>query len=561
MAFVKFHVACSACESSDAVSVNEDGSAKCFSCGEFFPNYEKPVSLNEVYTRENVTMKEIPISQDTYTGVFGALRDRSITEETAKKYNVRVTYDSAGEIDKHYYPYYEGNEIVAYKIRKVANKGFSSQGQMQKGQLFGQQICNQGAKYITITEGECDAMAAYELTGSRWPVVSVKNGAQAAPSDIKRNLEFLNSFENIIICFDSDKPGREAARKVATLFPPNKAKIMSLPVDYKDPNDMLRKHKHKEFVDCFWQAKTVTPAGIIRVSEKIAEWKDRSQSISLQYPWKGLNDKLLGMRKGELITVAAGTGVGKSSLMRELEHWILNNTEDNVGIIALEEDWRRTVDGIISVEYNEKMHLQEVRDNYTEEELDQMYARVTENDRLFVHAHFGINNIEDIFTKLRYLIVGCECKWIILDHLHMLVSSISEGDERRLIDNVMTQLRSLIEETGVGFILVSHLRKADGNLGHENGAEVAASHLRGSGSIAQISDCIIALERNQQDEDRIVANTTKVRVLKSRYTGDVGVAAHLLYDHATGRLNEIFPSEEESLNLLDSDNDTNFIPF
>ena len=130
----KLHQPCPLCNSSDAVGINEDDSAKCFSCGEFFPNYEKPVSLNEVYTRENVTMKEIPISQDTYTGVFGALRDRSITEETAKKYNVRVTYDSAGEIDKHYYPYYEGNEIVAYKIRKVANKGFSSQGQMQKGQ-------------------------------------------------------------------------------------------------------------------------------------------------------------------------------------------------------------------------------------------------------------------------------------------------------------------------------------------------------------------------------------------------------------------------------------------
>ena len=429
---------------------------------------------------------------------------------------------------------------------------------MQKGELFGQQICNAGAKYITITEGECDAMAAYELTGSRWPVVSVKSGAQAAASDVKKNFEFLNSFENIIICFDSDKPGREAASKVASLFPPNKAKIMTLPVDYKDPNDMLRKHKHSEFVECFWQAKSVTPAGIIRVSERREDWKNRALAASIDYPWSGLNAKLLGMRQGELITVAAGTGVGKSSIMRELEHWILNNTEDNVGIIALEEDWRRTVDGIIAVEYSEKMHLKEVRDCYTEEQLDEMYKTVTSNDRLFVHAHFGINNVEDIMTKLRYLIVGCDCKWIILDHLHMLVSSISEGDERRLIDNVMTQLRSLIEETGVGFLLVSHLRKLDGNFGHENGAEVAASHLRGSGSIAQISDCLIALERNQQAEDKIEANTTKVRVLKSRYTGEVGLATHLLYDHVTGRLSEFQPEEE--LELLSTE-EKDFIPF
>jgi twinkle protein len=50
---------------------------------------------------------------------------------------------------------------------------------------------------------------------------------------------------------------------------------------------------------------------------------------------------------------------------------------------------------------------------------------------------------------------------------------------------------------------------------------------------------VIALERNQQSEDEIEASTTKVRVLKSRYTGDVGVASHLLYDSKTGRLREM----------------------
>ena len=544
MAFVKYHVACKSCDSSDAVSINEDGSAKCFSCGEFFPNYEEPTNLNEFYKRENLKMKELPIAQDTYFGIFGPLRDRTISEETAKKFNVRITYDGDGEIERHYYPYYNGNEVVAYKVRQVKTKSFTSQGQMQKGELFGQQICQQGGKYITITEGECDAMAAYELTGSRWPVVSVKSGAQAAPSDVKKNYEFLNSFENIIVCFDNDRPGREAAKKVAGIFPPNKAKIMSLPADCKDPNDMLRSNRHSEFVECFWQAKTVTPAGIIRVSEKLEDWKNRSNDISVLYPWEGLNNKLLGMRKGELLTVAAGTGTGKSSVVRELEHWLLNNTEDNVGIIALEEDWRRTVDGIIAVEYSETMHLKEVRDNYTDQQLEEMYTAIADNDRLFVHAHFGINDIDEIFTKLRYLISGCDCKWIVLDHLHMLVSAISEGDERRLIDNVMTKIRALIEETGVGFILVSHLRKLDGNIGHENGAEVSASHLRGSNSIGQISDCIIALERNQQSDDKTEANTTRVRVLKSRYTGDVGIATYLLYDHATGRLKEISEPDE-----------------
>ena len=126
----------------------------------------------------------------------------------------------------------------------------------------------------------------------------------------------------------------------------------------------------------------------------------------------------------------------------------------------------------------------------------------------------------------------------------MLVSSLADGDERRAIDNIMTRLRSMVEETGAGLILVSHLRRVEGNRGHENGVEVNLSHLRGSQAIAQLSDCVIALERNQQADDELEARTTKLRVLKSRYTGDVGMATALVYDPITGRLSEQYNEEE-----------------
>ena len=147
------------------------------------------------------------------------------------------------------------------------------------------------------------------------------------------------------------------------------------------------------------------------------------------------------------------------------------------------------------------------------------------------------------------MIIGCDCKWVVLDHLHMLVVATSEGDERRAIDTIMARLRSIVEETGVGMILVSHLRRIDGNKGHENGIEVSLSHLRGSQSIAQLSDCVIALERNQQADNEEESNTTRIRVLKSRYTGDVGYATSLLYDRETGRLNEYTPDEEVNAEL------------
>ena len=132
-----------------------------------------------------------------------------------------------------------------------------------------------------------------------------------------------------------------------------------------------------------------------------------------------------------------------------------------------------------------------------------------------------------------------DCKWIFLDHLSILVSGQDDGDERKSIDVLMTKLRSLVEEPGVGLLLVSHLRRPSGDLGHENGKEVTLSHLRGSASIAHLSDSVIALERNQQSDDEVIACTTTIRILKNRYTGETGVCSYLHYDKKSGRMSQI----------------------
>ena len=281
----------------------------------------------------------------------------------------------------------------------------------------------------------------------------------------------------------------------------------------------------------------------MELSSQKDDWLKREVKESIPYPWQGLNDKLYGMRKGELITLTGGTGLGKSSVTRELEHWLIKNTKDNIGIVALEENWLRTADGLLSIEANDRIYLSEKRGKYSDEQLIELFDRAIPSGRVYIHSHLGATDIEDIFAKLRYIIVGCECKWVVVDHLHMLVNVLHEGDERRGIDTLMNRLRSLVEETGVGMLLVSHLRRASGDKGHEQGIEVSLSHLKGSQGIAQLSDCVIALERNQQATDPDEADITKVRVLKSRYTGDTGLACSLKYNIDTGRLFEVTEDE------------------
>jgi twinkle protein len=555
MAFVKYHLPCYECGGSDPVSVNEDDSGFCFSCRKYYPDYYaaggtvKPdESLEFDATTGDSKMNNEYSSHNNNGASFRELTDRKISLATAKKYGVKVTLTPSGKVDKHYYPYYNGHELAGTKIRKP-DKAFTWTGSSKDVGLFGENLFKAGGKFITLTEGECDAMAAYELLGSKWPVVSVKSGAQGGISDVKQNLEFLESFDSVVINFDNDKVGKEAAQAIAKLLTPKKAKIMTLPVDYKDANDMLRNGKHSAYVSCFWDAKLYTPAGVMNLSDQFEEYKKlRSErKTAIPFPWHGLNKKLEGLRAGELVTLTGGTGLGKSSVTRELEHWLINNTEDNVGVIALEENWSRTAEGIMAVEANAKLHLDSVKQELGDEVLDSTYEKVfmgKNAGRVWVHAHHGVNNLEDIFSKLRYMIIGLDCRWMVVDHLHMFVLATLESDERKAIDGIMHRLRTMVEETGCGMILVSHLRRIDGNRGHENGIETGLNHLRGSQSIAQLSDCVISLERNQQSEDELEASTTKVRVLKSRYTGDVGVATQLMYDSETGRLRELGEYDE-----------------
>ena len=311
-------------------------------------------------------------------------------------------------------------------------------------------------------------------------------------------------------------------------------------LDLKDANEYLKVGKSEDFMNTWWAAKSFTPAGIINLNDLGDTLYDESYCETCLYPWTQMNDKTYGMRTGELVTFTSGAGMGKSSIMRELMHHLLMNTKDNIGILAMEESIRNTAFNIMSVEANARLYIKEVRDQYTKEQLREWQDKTIGSKRFFAFDHFGSISNDEILGRVRYMAKALGTKWIILDHLSILVSGQEDnGDERKSIDILMTKLRSLVEETNVGLLLVSHLRRPSGDRGHEDGREVSLSHLRGSASIAHLSDAVIALERNQQADDEQAANTTTIRILKNRYTGDTGVACYLHYDKVTGRMTQI----------------------
>jgi twinkle protein len=211
----------------------------------------------------------------------------------------------------------------------------------------------------------------------------------------------------------------------------------------------------------------------------------------------------------------------------------------------------------MSVEANARLYIREVRENFPDAELFKWQEATIGTGRFYAFDHFGSMGTEEILARVRYMVKALDCKWIFLDHLSILVSGLEGMDERRNIDILMTKLRSLVEETNCALLLVSHLRRTGADSGHEDGKEVSLSHLRGSQSIAQLSDAVVAMERDQQSDDPNIANTTTIRVLKNRYAGETGVACHLFFNKDTGRLHEVTNLGDD----LDGGNDDNDIPF
>jgi twinkle protein len=199
----------------------------------------------------------------------------------------------------------------------------------------------------------------------------------------------------------------------------------------------------------------------------------------------------------------------------------------------LEEGVRKTARSLMSLAVNKPIHLPDVE--ITEGELKDAFDRTLGTDRLYLFDHFGSSSLDNIVNRVRYMAKGLNCGYVFLDHISIIVSGGDVGDERKALDAIMTRLRMLVQETNIALILVSHLKRPS-DKGHEEGAATSLAQLRGSASIAQLSDMVLGLERNGQAEDLIERNTTHVRVLKNRYSGITGPACHLLYNKETGRM-------------------------
>lgn len=523
---------CPSCGSKDNLNVYADGYKECQTpeCGYYEKssgNY-KGQKMNKEINYERI----MPPSD-------GWMQAKLINHDVIVNYGVTQYKDERGK-EWVVFPTFVDNVPVGYKKRLLRDeKGqmvwntkqiFWGKSETKPG-LFGLQTTREGKEGLIITEGELDAMAAYQMYGLKYDCISITKGAKSAKNSILQHVELIKSYKEIIICFDSDEPGQIAADEVISALPAGRVKLCNLPL--KDAFDMLKADRDKDFRECIKQSKSFSPTTLL-TGDALAEAAIRGMRESLKKGmssgWKSLDALSGGIKEGELITIVAGTGIGKTSFTLNLSYNLMSQ-DNHIMFMPLEMPLHTILSRYYEIHTGNSIYTSEgikYPDDY-----DQVVRQITKDITVF--KEIGSVTMEKICDDIRFAASANGVRCVVLDHKDAAICTLGEGaNDYKAIDSLMSNLKKVAIETNVCILLVTHQSRSSED---KDDNKASLNRVRGSQGVAQNSDMVIGLERKRD------SNITLVKTLKAhRLLGKYG-EFELEYDHDTKRMTEVTLNE------------------
>lgn len=501
------------------------------------------------------------LSTELLPGSLIEIPSRGLTLDTCTKFNIRVTSFSgtlSGEkVQKHLvtiFPYYDKGKIVRQKIRSQTDKKLMTQrGNTACGSLFGENLFQGNPKIpILITFGEYDAAAAFQMSGL--PSVSITKGDKYAFTEIANKVEYLSQFKEVILIPDQDKSCLDAVDQCLPLFEPGRVKVAAL--SFNDPNEMLLANKAEEFKRCLWNAKVERPSTIVfpdEIKEKIL----KKPEFGLSWPYEFMTTVTYGNRLGEVYILAGAESAGKTEFMYKIvAHHISHGYR--VGLIDLERQPEATMQRLISSVINKRVYLPDCID-WNKEQIKEYVEKYKDSVSLY-RWESGQLTLTNILINIRYLAKAFKINFFVIDNLTALSVSCSDNKPDYVFaSDAVGELVQLAKELNVTIFIVNHLSKSpvqllaniDTEEDHEyntnksgltwaSGRIPDSEHIYGGGKVVKLADYVMVIARNRLSDDDVVRRTTVIKFLKTRFeSSHEGEEFRLLYDRATGKLNEI----------------------
>ena len=482
-----------------------------------------------------MSLKELPRQDQPLrlrSGEALEIPSRRLEQLTCKRYDYII-----GSYNNHQAQLanYRDNDgaVVAQHIR-YGDKQFSwIRPKGAKLQLFGQHLGSDGV--LVITEGEIDCMSVYQVMHEwgfhrKFCVVSIADGAASAKKNVSEQIAWVMGFDLVVVFMDQDEPGQKAAKALAEIIGPKAAIVGNFP--YKDANEALVAGDDKAIREAIRTAKRHRPDTIVHAPDLLEKILKPEHRYGLPYPWDGWNNMTEGMKPGQLVMIAGGTGIGKSLFTRSI---CLNLCRQNVkcAYIGLEESCETSLERMLSevLGFAPGFHL-DTADERARRDPDKIIAALnTFADNLFLLDQFGSEDFDRFVATVKHYVLGEQCQVVFLDHFSLLADGISlNTDQRRAIDKCIKDLKTLCVELNFTMVVVCHLSRGSGiGPSHEEGGEPTLAELRGSHSLAQIPDFVVMLQRNPRADNKVDANTTNCWLKKNRVKGELGLMSRLQF--------------------------------
>lgn len=480
------------------------------------------------------------------------LTDRLIPKSVAERFGVRVglSCEDGQTPVSYFFPREKDGDIQGYEVKGIERKYFYFVGNVKESDFFGLSQAQRGDVYnkkLFIFEDALSCMSGFSVltqfttaTNIKPACVALPNGAGSISSVMSRNRDFLNGFDEIVICMDNDSAGEEALIKGRALYP--NAKFARIPKgiftykekekEMKDANDMLLAGRGQELFNILkFSAKRESPAGSVTVFDCLEDALKKPE-WGIPYPWETLNNMTFGIRWGEMVAIGGGVGSGKTLIAHELVAWLCLKHGFNGGGFFLEEKVGMSVKNIAGKSASIPFHRPDI-----EYDQDVLYNEALKfADKFFLYDNFGQNDWDDIKQCIRFWVVENDCKFIILDNITALVSHLTPSEINTEISKIASELAGMCKELNFTAFVLSHLNAPTSGAPHEEGGQVKEVQFTGSRSLMRWCQCIIGFERNKQ-ADGNGKNLSLVRLLKERNYGQTGIC-YTKYEPHTGRLLE-----------------------